>query len=85
LCGIATDPVYVLGSILLANDNPVKEAHKQCVEATAGADEVSPAECLVEGEQGERNVGRRYTVCMKVRLADVIDCPGQPGAWATAG
>jgi hypothetical protein len=23
----------------------------------------------------ERNVGRRYTVCMKVRLADVIDCP----------
>src|SRR5262249_51473791 len=27
----------------------------------------------------ERNVGRRYTVCMKVRLADVIDCPG--AAW----
>jgi hypothetical protein len=27
----------------------------------------------------ERTVGRRYTVCMKVRLADVIDCPG--AAW----
>jgi hypothetical protein len=27
----------------------------------------------------ERNVGHRYTVCMKVRLADVIDCPG--AAW----
>jgi hypothetical protein len=23
----------------------------------------------------ERTVGHRYTVCMKVRLADVIDCP----------